>query len=82
MITSLMRFHLVLRLADGTTYKTHTAKRKRISLRLMGENYTEADLRVLYYRDGVEIGQNRGIYHNQADALLAWEAFADAEVVG
>ncbi len=82
MITSLMRFHLVLRFADGSTYKTHTAKRKRISLQLRGREFLEADLRVIYYRNGVEVGDNHGIYRNQGDALLAWEAFADPEVMG
>ena len=81
MINSLMRFHLVLKFSDGTTYKTHTAKRKRISLQLRGREFLEADLRVLYYRDGVEIAENRGIYHNRADALLAWEAFTEPEVM-
>lgn len=77
-----MRFYLTLRDGSGeVTYKTFTAKRKRLSLRLMGETYSEADLRVVYFKDGEKIGHNHGIYRSRSEALAAWEAFNDPDIV-
>lgn len=77
----LMRFQIILHDGNGTLYKTHSARQRKIARILWGKEWQRADLRVAYYVNGELMGENAGSYTCKADAAVAWEAFTDPELL-
>lgn len=74
-------FRLLLRMSDGTQVKTRTARKRKIARYLREKQWTEADLEVVYHKNGQEIGSNAGTYRSVEDALLAYGAFTEQELI-
>lgn len=76
-----MKFRFDMTFADGTQKRTYTGKIRKASRILRTSNWQTCHLEVVYMRDGQDIGINAGVYDNLPDALVAWNAFIEPDLV-
>jgi hypothetical protein len=77
-----MSFRVILQNNGQTVRKTHTRKSRRLYHILRGQIWQTAELTVRYYANDVLVGDNRGVYDNEAKFIQALTAFTDAEIFG
>jgi len=76
-----LKYRVIWVNAGGRRRTRYPSTSRKVAGILRSPDTVEVDLRVIYIRDGKEIGENSGHYANRAEWLTAWGAFNDPEIV-
>lgn len=77
-----LKYRAIALKSSGRRITRYPSTALKMSRFLRMSDVVEVDLRVIYIRNGVEVGSNEGHYTNRADWLIAWAAFNDPEIIG
>lgn len=75
-----LKYRVIWVKADGRRKTRYPSTPRKVAGILRSLDTVEVDLRVIYIRDGQEIGENSGHYEKREDWLTAWAAFNDPEI--
>ena len=75
-----LKYRVIWLDANGKRKTRYPSTPRKVSRILRLLDTKEVDLRVIYFKDGQELGENSGHYTNRGDWLIAWGAFNDPEI--